>query len=59
MTLTEILVIMQHRIIALNEARKAASLAGDLEKVTQIDADLTTTATTIDKIKDSISLTPT
>lgn len=57
MTLHEILMIMQNRIISLNEARKAAYVAGDLERVTQIDTDLVTTWTSIEKIKNTIELT--
>ena len=56
MTLNEVLVIMNNRIITLNEARKAAVAAGDLEKVIQIDGDLMTTLTTIEKLKETISL---
>lgn len=57
MTLHEILMIMQNRIIALNEARKAAYSAGDLERVTQIDTDLATTYTSIEKLKSTMELT--
>lgn len=57
MTLHEILLIMQNRIISLNEARKAAVVAGDLERVTQIDTDLLTTWSSIEKIKGAIELT--
>lgn len=57
MTLHEILMIMQNRIISLNEARKAAYVSGDLERVTQIDTDLVTTWTSIEKIKNTIELT--
>lgn len=51
MTLNEILQIMQNRIIALNEARKAAVNAGDLERVVQIDSDLVTTKTVIAQLQ--------
>ena len=57
MTLQEVLVIMNNRIITLNEARKAASAAGDLEKVIQIDGDLMTTLSTIEQLKSTIQLT--
>jgi hypothetical protein len=57
MTLHEVLVIMNNRVITLNEARKAAVAAGDLEKVIQIDGDLMSTFTTIDQLKNTIELT--
>jgi hypothetical protein len=57
MTLHEVLVIMNNRVITLGEARKAAVAAGDLEKVIQIDGDLMSTFTTIDQLKNSIELT--
>lgn len=48
MTLDEIKVIMQNRLITLSEARRAAANAGDLERVIQIDGDLTTTASSLE-----------
>lgn len=51
MTLTEILKIMENRIIVLNEARKAAVINGDLEQVNKIDTDLLTTASSIETLK--------
>lgn len=51
MTLNEILSIMQNRIIALNEARRAAVNSGDLDGVVKIDSDLVTTHSSIEKIK--------
>ena len=54
MTLNEILLIMQNRILTLNEARKAAVTAGDLERVTQIESDLLTTLTSIEQMKITI-----
>ena len=54
MTLNEILVIMQNRILTLNEARKAAVTAGDIERVIQIEGDLLTTWTSVEKIKAAI-----
>ena len=55
MTLDEIKIIMQNRLITLSEARKAAVSAGDLEKVVQIDGDLTTTVTSLEKLSQIIS----
>lgn len=54
MTLNDILTIMQNRLISLIEARKFAVNAGDLDKVNQIDADLFTTMTSIDQIKQTL-----
>lgn len=51
MTIDEVLVILQNRLITLTEARKSAVAAGDLERVVQIDGDLLSTVTSIEKIK--------
>lgn len=48
MTLDEIKVIMQNRLITLSEARRSAVNAGDLERVVQIDGDLATTASSLE-----------
>jgi hypothetical protein len=56
MTITELLTIMQNRLLTLTEARKAAVLAGDLERVTQIDGDLLTTYTTVEKLQKAVAL---
>lgn len=53
MTIDEVLIILQNRLITLSEARKAAVNVGDLERVVQIDGDLLSTVTTIEKIKSS------
>jgi hypothetical protein len=50
MTIDEVLVIMQNRLLTLNAARTAAIAAGDLERVNQIDGDLLTTYSSIDQI---------
>lgn len=57
MTLNEVLNIMNNRLIALGEARKAAYASGDLEQVVRIDADLTSTVTTIENLKATLALT--
>jgi hypothetical protein len=57
MTLAEVLVIMQNRIIVLIEARKSAVNAGDLDNVVKIDADLLTTLSSVEQIKSTIELT--
>jgi hypothetical protein len=51
MKIDELLVIMQNRLLTLNEAKKAAQIAGDLERIVQIDGDLLTTITSIEQIK--------
>lgn len=56
MTITELIVIMQNRLLTLNEARKSAVLAGDLERVVQIDGDLATTCTTVEKLQKAVEL---
>jgi len=56
MTITELLTIMQNRLLTLNEARKAAVLSGDLERVVQIDGDLVTTYTTVEKLHKAVEL---
>ena len=51
MTLDELLVIMQNRLLTLQAARQAAVLAGDLDRVNQVDGDLITTVTSIEQLK--------
>lgn len=55
MTLEELLAVMQNRLITLNEARKTAFTAGDLDRINQIDGDLLTTATTILQLRTAIT----
>lgn len=55
MRIEELLIIMQNRLIALNEARKSALSAGDPEKVVQIDNDLLTTNISIEQLKKMLS----
>jgi hypothetical protein len=43
MTIKELIVILENRMLALTEARKTAVNSGDAEKVVQIDHDLLTT----------------
>lgn len=56
MRLDELLVIMQNRLLTLNEARKAAVNAGDLERVVQLDGDLLSTVTSIEQLKKTIEM---
>lgn len=51
MTLNDILFIMQNRLIALSEARRLAVSSGDLDRVSQIDIDITTTQTVIQQLQ--------
>ena len=51
MKLQDILVIMQNRMLSLNEARKAAVISGNLEQVMSIDADINTTENSIQQLK--------
>ena len=55
MKLQDILVIMQNRMLSLNEARKAAVISGNLEQVMLIDADINTTENSIQQLKTAIS----
>lgn len=55
MTLSEVLVILQNRIISLQEAKKTAIATGELQKVIDLDNDLITTSTTIEVITKSIN----
>jgi hypothetical protein len=56
MKLDEILVIMQNRILGLNESRKAAVVSGNLEQVMSIDADINTTENSIQQLKTAMSV---
>lgn len=56
MTLEEIIIILQNRIITLSEARKRAVANGDLDGVVKIDADLLTTENAILSIQTVINL---
>lgn len=55
MTLNEILIILQNRVIALNESKKMAVSSGDLQKTVEIDNDLITTLTSIELISQSLT----
>ena len=55
MTLQELITIMQNRLITLTEAKKAAVQAGDVQRVSQIDNDLTTTLITIEQLQKSLN----
>lgn len=54
MRLQDILVIMQNRILTLNEARKAAVNSGNIEQIAIIDSDLLSTQNTIKSLEDTI-----
>jgi hypothetical protein len=51
MTIQELIIILQNRVLALNEARKHAANSGDPERVVQIDNDLITTNISLDQMK--------
>lgn len=55
MTLNEILIVMQNRIIALKNARLSAVNSGDIENLIIIDNDLITTETSIEQISKKIA----
>jgi hypothetical protein len=51
MKLDNLLLIMQNRVLSLTEARKTAVIAGDIERIEQIDGDLLTTENTVEQLK--------
>jgi hypothetical protein len=57
MTLDEILVILQNRLINLDNARKAAVAAGSLDQVGNIDSDIVSTTSSIQQIKNTLGVT--
>jgi hypothetical protein len=57
MTMNEILVILQNRLINLKETRKLAVASGNLEQVVSIDNDIVTTKNSIESIVNAISIT--
>lgn len=56
MTLNEILIILQNRLINLQETRKLAVASGNLEQVNSIDVDIETTTISISQIKASLGI---
>jgi hypothetical protein len=56
MTIQEILIILENRIIALTESRKNAVSSGDLPMVIKIDTDLNNTLSSVDDIKRTLGL---
>jgi hypothetical protein len=56
MTLNEVLIILQNRLINLQETRKLAVSSGNLEQVASIDNDIGTTLISIDQLKVSLGL---
>lgn len=50
MTVNELVVILQNRLITLAEARKSAVASGDVERVLQVDNDLLSTTMTIEQL---------
>jgi len=55
MTLEEVLIVMQNRVISLKTARISSVNAGDLDNVIKIDNDLITTLSSIEKIKEILN----
>lgn len=55
MTLEEVLIVMQNRVISLKTARISSVNAGDLDNVIKIDNDLITTMSSIEKIKEILN----
>jgi hypothetical protein len=55
MSLDEILIVLQNRVLSLKTSRASAFNAGDLENVVRIDNDLITTENSIEKISKKIA----
>jgi hypothetical protein len=55
MSLDEIFIVLQNRMLSLKTARASAFNAGDLESVVKIDNDLITTENSIEKISKKIA----
>ena len=55
MTVNELIVILQNRLVMLTEAKKAAVSNGDLERLIQLEGDLLTTINTIESLQKTIS----
>jgi hypothetical protein len=54
MTLNELLIIMENRLLSLHQAKVSAALAGEPDKVVQIEADITSTKTSVAQIKKAL-----
>jgi len=55
MTLEQILVIMENRLLNLEETRKQAFVSGFIDQVSNIDIDISTTKNTILYLKQAIN----
>jgi hypothetical protein len=56
MTINEILTILDNRILNLTESRKAAVTSGLLDQVILIDNDMESTKTSIQALKETLTL---
>ena len=56
MTLNDVLVILQNRMINLEETRKLAVSSGSLDQVVSIDGDILSTQLSIEQIKGALGL---
>lgn len=55
MSINEVLIIMQNRLVSLRTAKISAVNSGDLENIVKIDNDLITTETSIEQISKKIA----
>jgi hypothetical protein len=55
MSLDEILIVLQNRVLSLRTSRVSAFNAGDLDNVIKIDTDLITTENSIERISKKIT----
>ena len=55
MKIEQVLAILQNRVVTLNSLKSSATGSGDLEKVIQVENELSDTLDTIEKIKNTIN----
>lgn len=55
MTLNEILIILQNRLITLTDAKKTAEASGNLDQVIAISSDILSTELSIQQITSTLS----
>ena len=55
MTLNEILIILQNRLITLTDAKKTAEASGNLDQVVAISSDILSTELSIQQITSTLS----
>ena len=51
MSIAELIRLMEARLAALNSARASAAAVGDIEQITQLDAEVAQTQLTLDQLR--------